>query len=134
MLLSWTMLMAGVASFASCSDDDEEDGTEMFEKYGNKKGTTVDGDDVIVSTSQEGMGQIIVYHFDGDKLVGGTYYIKYANETIAKEAYNTAKELGTSNVKLDGSVVSAPIPTDELDEYDGATKDEIVKTLNLLYK
>ena len=137
MLLSWTMILLGSVSFASCGDDDDDDkgsssnsssNSSVFKKYEGKSGAFIDGDDVVYMQEN----QISVFHFSGDQIEDATSYINYQNETLAKAAYENGKK-ENPDLKIDGTVVYAPIDEEEFEMAEALTKEQFCKYLNRDY-
>lgn len=134
MLLSWTMILLGSVSFVSCGDDDDDDkgsssnsssNSSVFKKYEGKSGAFIDGDDVVYMQEN----QISVFHFSGDQIEDATSYINYQNETLAKAAYENGKK-ENPDLKIDGTVVYAPIDEEEFEMAEALTKEQFCKYLN----
>lgn len=111
MLVSWTMLLFGAFSFTSCGDDDDDDASSVVDKYQGKSGAFIDGDDVVYVQG----ASIVIYHFDGDKVVSGKSYTTYATKEVAQTVYNEAKKEadGDVEVELDGKTVIAKAKVDK---------------------
>ena len=133
MLLSWTMILLGSVSFVSCGDDDDDKGSSsnsssnssVFKKYEGKSGAFIDGNDVVEVNENE----IFIYHFSNDKIESATAYINYQNETLAKAAYENGKK-ENPDLKIDGTVVYAPIDEEEFEMAEALTKEQFCKYLN----
>lgn len=132
-LLSWTMILLGSVSFVSCGDDDDDKGSSsnsssnssVFKKYEGKSGAFIDGNDVVEVNENE----IFIYHFSNDKIESATAYINYQNETLAKAAYENGKK-ENPDLKIDGTVVYAPIDEEEFEMAEALTKEQFCKYLN----
>ncbi len=139
MLLSWTMLALGAISFASCGDDDDDDKsgngssqkTSIVEKYKGQSGASIDGDNVVYVTSEALGKEIVVYHFSGNKIDKATVYIDFGSEAGAKAAYDEIKNV-YPDAQIDGSVISYSQSNEEIEEYDGLTKEQVCQFLNTL--
>lgn len=138
MVCSWAMLLMGAISFNSCGDDDDENeqvtnggsnsssAASIMAKYKDFKGVKVDGDVVVYSDPTFlGFPYVSIFEFNGDKVARNISYIDYKNETLAKAAYDEAKnEGGVKNPKIDGTILSFEEELDE--EILGMSKSDIV--------
>lgn len=127
-LLSWSLLFAGAASFVSCEEDDDEQSTALYEKYKNKSGVSVDGDNIVYVSKVTSYTQVQVFHFSDDKIDKATGYIDYGNESTAKDAYNQAKKNSAlSNVQINGNVVSYTMDKSEYEEFADISKEGLLE-------
>ncbi|MEE1178069.1 MAG: hypothetical protein U0K71_13785 [Paludibacteraceae bacterium] len=137
MLLSWTMLLLGAFSFASCGDDDDEDDNDndggkkteantsepFVHKYRSQTGVYIDGDDIIDVMPT----MILTYHFSNDtKMDEVKEYVYQFSHAIAEQAFEQMKDAGFKDLKVEGSYISYKIADDDvLYNYDGETKQEL---------
>ncbi|MCR5247096.1 MAG: hypothetical protein K6E14_04845 [Paludibacteraceae bacterium] len=132
LLLSWTMLLLGALSFASCGDDDDDDddnkknesSAEPFvHKYRSQNGVYIDGDYIINVMPT----MILTYHFINDtKMDEVKEYVYQFSHAIAEQAFEQMKDAGFKDLKVEGSYISYKIADDDvLYDYDGETKQEL---------
>lgn len=131
LLLSWTMLLLGVFSFASCGDDDDDDDNKKSEsssepfvhKYRSQTGVYIDGDYIIDVMPT----MILTYHFSNDtKMDEVKEYVYQFSHAIAEQAFEQMKDAGFKDAKVEGSYISYKIAeNDVLYNYDGETKQEL---------
>ena len=99
LLLSWTMLLLGAFSFASCGDDDDDDDNKKSEssaepfvhKYRSQNGVYIDGDYIIDVMPT----MILTYHFSNDtKMDEVKEYVYQFSHAIAEQAFEQMKDAG----------------------------------------
>ena len=135
LLLSWTMLLLGAFSFASCGDDDDDDDNKKSEssaepfvhKYRSQNGVYIDGDYIIDVMPT----MILTYHFSNDtKMDEVKEYVYQFSHAIAEQAFEQMKDAGFKDLKVEGSYISYKIADDDvLYDYDGETKQELYDNL-----
>lgn len=131
LLFSWTMLLLGAFSFASCGDDDDDDDNKKSEssaepfvhKYRSQNGVYIDGDYIIDVMPT----MILTYHFSNDtKMDEVKEYVYQFSHAIAEQAFEQMKDAGFKDLKVEGSYISYKIADDDvLYDYDGETKQEL---------
>ena len=131
LLLSWTMLLLGAFSFASCGDDDDDDDNKKSEssaepfvhKYRSQNGVYIDGDYIIDVMPT----MILTYHFSNDtKMDEVKEYVYQFSHAIAEQAFEQMKDAGFKGLRVECSYISYKIAVDDvLYDYDGETKQEL---------
>lgn len=133
-LYSWAILIFGVCSFTSCSDDDDNDEdksseltpTEIYQKYINNSKAIIDGDNVVFVYE----AAVTVYYFDGDKVEYAIVYADCVSSEQANEVCEKMKSTGQKYVQTDGRIVYYPYDEELLKPFRFFNKEGLCLALN----
>ena len=104
---------------------------DIYNKYKSQTGAKVIGDDVVYTLTIEGQTTVAIINFNGDNISGGKSYTDLGTETDAIKACAEAVADGEI-AEHEGSIVITTMSNEDIAEYEGLPKDQLVMFLNLM--
>lgn len=140
---SWIMILMGITTFSSCGDDedsidndnscDASSFLELVEANKDFHGVKIEGNNVIGVSPFD--IDVMVFHFNGDKMECAYLYLDFQSEEIANMMWENMKQNGDTSFTVMGHyLVEDDTDSEWVQKYKGLSKQALRDTMDSQYE